>query len=306
MMRALVTGSSGFLGSYLTELLIQRGIPVAILCRQNSDPWRIRHLLPYVTRITGDIEELEKAETAIEAFGPDTVFHLAWFGAGNEYRNDEEQIHRNLFSALALLKLAIRIKCSTWIGVGSQAEYGPSNCIVSETSPTRPSTMYGAVKLSTYLLTRQIALAAGIRHSWVRPFSAYGPKDNPTWMIPYVILTLLRRQRPALTRCEQRWDYIYVTDVAEALYEVAVTPSAYGVFNLGSGTGVTLHGVVEQIRDLIDPNLPLGFGEVPYRPDQVMHLQADIEKLKAATQWCPIVPLGIGLASTVAWYRDAA
>jgi nucleoside-diphosphate-sugar epimerase len=94
-----------------------------------------------------------------------------------------------------------------------------------------------------------------------------------------------------------------VTDVAEALYEVAVTPSAYGVFNLGSGTGVTLHGVVEQIRDLIDPNLPLGFGEVPYRADQVTHLQADVRRLREATGWAPRTALDDGLRRTIAWHR---
>ena len=60
----------------------------------------------------------------------------------------------------------------------------------------------------------------------------------------------------------------------------------------------------ESIRDAIDPSLPLGFGEVPYRPDQVMHLEANVTALSRATGWKPQIPLEQGLADTVAWHRN--
>jgi nucleoside-diphosphate-sugar epimerase len=66
----------------------------------------------------------------------------------------------------------------------------------------------------------------------------------------------------------------------------------------------TIKSIIERIRDLIDTNLPFGFGEVPYRPDQIMHLQADISRLKQATGWAPQVSLDEGLRRTVAWFRE--
>jgi nucleoside-diphosphate-sugar epimerase len=137
--------------------------------------------------------------------------------------------------------------------------------------------------------------------------------DTATHMLPTLIETLLRRERPALTACEQQWDYLYIEDAAEALYQAAMTqaamtqaamtPAASGIFNLSSGSATSLLNVVTRVRDLIDPALPLGIAEVPYREGQVMHLEGSIERLSAATGWQPRVSLEEGLARTVAWHR---
>lgn len=300
-----MTGATGFVGAHLTELLIRQGEQVAILCRASSDAERLRDVLPHVTRITGDLLYLQAVADSIRAFAPDVVFHLAWHGVGNSHRNDEEQVDKNFYSSLALLRLAREIGCRAWIGLGSQAEYGPQNRIVDENAGTNPTTLYGTTKLCTCLLAQQLAAAApGLRFAWLRLFSAYGPKDNPDWMIPYLIQTLRRGEKPALTRGDQRWDYVYVEDAAEAIYQTALTPDAEGVFNLGSGEAYPLRQIVTMIRDVINPELPIGFGEVPYRPDQVMHLQADVTKLRRMTGWIPRTRLSDGIEKTIAWYAN--
>jgi UDP-glucose 4-epimerase len=117
---------------------------------------------------------------------------------------------------------------------------------------------------------------------------------------------LLAGARPRLTRGEQRWDYLYVEDAARAIYEAAVKSEAQGVFNLGSGEAVSLRHILELVRDLVDPSLPLGFGEIPYRPDQSMRLETSIDRLRAATGWKPRVSLDEGLRRTVEWHKSRA
>jgi nucleoside-diphosphate-sugar epimerase len=301
-MRALVTGATGFVGSYLTRLLLSRGEAVAVLRRPESNVWRIKDVLTEVTQIEGDLLRVSGIRQQLSDFAPDTIFHLAWYGVSNRYRNDEAQIRNNLDGSLDLLRLARETGCHVFVGLGTQAEYGPQQRVLDEDAPTNPTTLYGAVKLCTYLLAQQLAAEYGVRFAWLRLFSSYGPKDNPDWMVPYLIGALQRGERPALTRGEQRWDYIYVEDVAEAIYLTALAEAAKGVFNLGSGQSYILRDIVEQIRDLINPALPLGFGEVPYRPDQVFHLQANISKLRRATGWQPRTALADGLRQTVEWY----
>jgi nucleoside-diphosphate-sugar epimerase len=143
-----------------------------------------------------------------------------------------------------------------------------------------------------------------MRFAWLRLFSAYGPMDDSGWMIPSLIQQLLRRERPLLTAGTQLWDYLYVADAARAIAQVALTPQASGMFNLGSGRPETIRSVAERIRDAIDPKLPLGLGEVPFRPDQVMHLEADIGRLRATTGWSPEIDLNEGLRRTIAWFRE--
>lgn len=304
-MRALITGASGFVGSCLARLMVEAGETVAIIHRPESDLWRVGDVLGRLRCIQGDLLTLNDAAGAIRDFAPDTVFHLAWYGVGNKHRNEEGQIDKNIISSLELLRIGRAAGCKTFVGLGSQAEYGPHGAMIDETAATNPTTLYGAAKLSAYLLCKAIAEASGIRFAWLRIFSAYGPKDNPDWMIPYMIRTLLKRQRPSLTAGEQKWDYVFVEDAARAIYEVARHENASGAFNLGSGQVSMIRSIQERVRDLIDPSLPLGLGEVPYRPDQVMHLQADITRLRQLAGWEPKVPLDEGLRRCVEWYRTS-
>jgi len=301
-MRILVTGATGFLGAHLLKQLSAEDVSVAILIRPQSNRWRIEHLDINFIKIIGDLKQPHIISDAIKNFAPDIVIHLAWSGVLSRYRNAQLQLD-NLFNNLALLRIASEAGCRTWIGLGSQAEYGPLNTRIKEDAPTRPSTLYGITKLCTCLLSQYLCAQLNMRFVWLRLFSTYGPADNPSWLIPYVILTLLHGERPALTTGEQRWDYLYVEDAARAIWQVATNPAAQGIFNLGSGEAYTVRSIVERIRDIIDPSLPLGFGEVPHRPDQIMHLQADISRLERVTGWSPQVSLDEGLRRTVEWFQ---
>jgi UDP-glucose 4-epimerase len=302
-MRILLTGATGFVGSHLLRRLVDAGRhEVAALVRPGNNRGRIPDLVGRFTPIEGDLAGLGAVEASCAAFEPEAVVHLAWSGVGNRSRNDPRQAD-NVRQVLDLVELARRIGTRHWIGLGSQAEYGPCAGAIDEQTPTRPTTLYGVTKLCGGLLAGRLCAEHGMRFAWLRLFSSYGPGDDPQWMIPYLMLTLLRGGRPALTWAEQRWDYIYVADVAEAIARVAETPGAAGVYNLGSGAAHALRDIIERIRDRIDPHLALGFGEVPYRPDQVMHLQPDIGRLRRELGWSAAVGLDEGLERTLEWYR---
>jgi UDP-glucose 4-epimerase len=302
--RCLVTGATGFLGSYLVRLLLENDCQVAVLMRSASNPWRIREMLPRLTVIPGDLTTIQQSEDDLRAFSPDVVFHLAWNGVGNRFRNEPAQIDWNLFGSLKLLETAREAGCRCWVGLGSQAEYGDHNGVFSESLPDAPNTMYGAVKHCVRLLSERLCHSFDMRFIWMRLFAVYGPGDDPSHLIPYATRSLLQGQRPALTSGEQLWDYLYVEDAASAIWGAANERAAQGVLNLGSGMGRSVRSVVEEIRDLIDPTLDLGFGEVAYGPRQIMHLQADISRLVSTTGWVPRTDLSDGLRRTVAWQRS--
>ena len=154
-------------------------------------------------------------------------------------------------------------------------------------------------------LLRGLAIRDAVNVVWLRLFSSYGPRENPGTLMPYLIRSFLNRERPALTKCEQIWDFIYIDDVAAAVLAAAGS-TASGVFNLGSGQARSLRDVVTSLRDHIDPTLAVGFGDIAYRPDQVMHLEANITALTTATGWQPEMPIDEGLRRTVDWFRTAA
>jgi len=118
-------------------------------------------------------------------------------------------------------------------------------------------------------------------------------------MISSVIDQLLRGQKPALTEGIQKWDYLYSEDAARAFLLLAKHGVHGKVYPLGSGEAKELKEYICQVRDQININLPLGFGEIPYGPLQVMHLQADISSLMTDVGFIPHVSFETGIKNTI-------
>jgi len=303
-MRCFVTGATGFLGSHLVRLLLDKGNEVCVLIRPHSNHWRIKDVFSKLKVIFGDIAAVKQYSDEIKSFKPDIVFHLAWHGGNSyKYQNDPSQIFSNFYGSLELLQITKEVGLQRWIGVGTSAEYGKYEKIYTESLTPMPNTLYGISKYFTCMSTQKLCELYGIDFIWFRPFWIYGPYDDLLRMLPSLIINFLCGERPSLTLGEQRWDYLYVEDAVEAIWRAATTTTAHGIFNLGSGESHTIKSIVELVRDLIDPSLPIGFGEVPYRLDQTMHLQADISRLNQATGWLPGVNLYDGLRRTVEWFQ---
>lgn len=302
-MRCLVTGASGHLGSHVTERLVLDGADVTVLAREESDLWRLDGVLDRVRVLRASLSDVARIGPAIKRAAPEAVFHLAWQGVTSDSREAPEQLTVNVRGSLELFETVREAGCRVFVGVGSQAEYGPQDSALTEETPTRPVTAYGVAKLCAGLLTGKLCELAGVRHVWLRLLATYGPKDDERHLIPTVTRALLRNERPRLTRGEQTWDYLYVEDAAWAVCLAAATPGASGVYNLGSGRAASVRSVIERVRDLIDPRLELGFGELPYAPGQSMRLEASVERLRRATGWEPQVSLDEGLRRTVEWHR---
>lgn len=297
-MRIFLTGATGFLGSKILRRVLCDGHTAAILVGPESNRRRIEDCLERTTLLDGRMEDVDGWRGALESFQPQIIIHAAWRGVANTDRNDPRQAE-NIAPTTRLAALSAELGTAGFVGLGSQAEYGVVNGPIDETAPTRPTTLYGMSKLAARQLCGAICAQSGMRFSWVRVFSTYGPGDNNGWLVPYVLSALRNGERPILTRCEQKWDYLYGDDAASAIAAVAVTDRADGVLNLGSGQAPPLKETVELLRDIAAPGAALGFGELPFRNDQVMHLQADIERLTKATGWTPRWSLCEGLTETV-------
>jgi nucleoside-diphosphate-sugar epimerase len=153
-------------------------------------------------------------------------------------------------------------------------------------------------------MTRILCEQKAMEHIWVRICSVYGPYDGENTMVMSLIGKLLRGERPALTGGEQLWDYLYAADAGRALALLQDKGISGRIYCLGSGQARPLLSYIEDIRDSIDPNAGLGVGEVPYAPNQVMHLCADITALTEDTGFTPEYTFARGIQETIAWYRQ--
>lgn len=301
-MKLFITGASGFVGASTVRSALGYNLKVLVHGRPGRPAPRLDGVSGYVERLEIDLSDEVGLTAALRQHRPDAVIHLAWSGVRNTQHALRAQFDENLAAACSLARAAAASGITSFLGMGSQGEYG-RDTIRNEYSLPQPTTPYGASKVAAYFLTRQIAMDSGMRHVWMRLFSTYGPDDNDCWLIPTLIRSMLAGQRPEMTLGTQSCDWLHVDDTAEAILATILRPDASGIYNLGSGIAMRVRDVAEMIRDLAAPGMQLVFGERAYSPDQIMFIQANIARLRADVGWEPRIPLREGLMRTVDWYR---
>ncbi len=300
---AVVTGPTGAIGIALCEKLLRENVTVYAVCRPGSS--RIKDLPKAAALhvVECDAKELATLPQKMEGVSVDAFFHFAWAHTIGQGRNDMPAQIENIQSTIDAVRAAKALGCQVFLGAGSQAEYGRVEGLLKSDTPAFPENGYGMAKLCAGQMSRVEAKALDLDHVWVRILSVYGPHDGPMTMISGTIRKLLAGERPALTAGIQRWDYLYAGDAADAFYLAACHGRNGAVYPLGSGQAMPLKDYIIQMRDAIDPALPLGLGEVPYGPLQVMHLQADISALQADTGFAPKTPFAEGIRRTMDWVK---
>lgn len=314
-----ISGATGSIGMALIKKCIREKVKVYVLLRPDSGRAdRVQKLM----QEAGDLVEIIPADLCdfarmaaedsqvIDLSTVDVFYHFAWAGTFGDSRNNMELQAANEQYALDAVRLARRMGAKAFIGAGSQAEYGRVEGMLTADTPTNPENGYGIYKNRAGQSTRELAHELGMSHVWTRILSVYGPFDGKDTMIMSTISKLLRGEKPSLTKGEQIWDYLFSEDAGNAMYMLgdgAVKENTVldgHTFVIGSGIGRPLREYIEIMRDAINPKLPLGLGEVPYGPKQVMHLQADISELNAATGFVPHVSFEDGIRRTIEYVKS--
>jgi len=295
-LKVLITGASGFVGSYICKVFAEAGWDVSALVRTAGEPERLKALGIKVNVVVGNLEDYEKVDSILNFVKPAVIIHAAWGGVANYDRNEFVQVS-NIYTSSYLLKASIKNDVKRFIGIGSQAEYGPCEGIIKESQKELPTTLYGETKLATYKILKQICKGSEIQLDWVRIFSTYGPLDNEHWLIPSVYKKLLIKEEMKLTPGRQLWDYLYIEDAALAFLKIVENDGQGNLYNLGSGTAFELRDIIGVMTERLHLDSSfLKWGAIDYRLDQVMHLQADINNLREIG-WTPTTTLDEGFSN---------
>ena len=251
-------------------------------------------------------EPTERWASVIAELAPDTVLSLEWSGVAGVDKNDVAQ-WGNLDRLGELIDASAAAGVGRFIGVGSQAEYGPRSDTISESDPSAPVTEYGRAKAAAAELLHERADAAGMDWVWARVFSTYGPLDHPYWVLPQLAAAMLRGERVPLTDGRQLWSYLCGPDAGSAFATLVGAAGAHGIYNLGHPHAPALRGTVERFAaELVQASqqplspAPLDFGAIPHGPTSVMKLQPDVTRL-SQLGWTPRIDLEAGLSMTAAW-----
>ncbi len=303
MKKIIITGPTGSIGLALIQKCIQNNIEVTAVCRPGSD--RIKRIpqSANVHVVECPLNQLAELEKQLEK-GYDVFYHFGWDGTFGNSRNNMHGQLTNIQYTLDAVELADRLQCRTFIGAGSQAEYGRVEGTLSAETPANPENGYGIAKLCAGQMSRILCGQKNIRHIWTRILSIYGPGDGETTMVMSTIGKLLKGEVPDFTKSEQMWDYLYSEDAAKALFLLGDKGQAGKTYCIGSGQAKPLREYIEAIRDLVHPGAALGIGNIPYSDKQVMYLCADIQELKNDTGFSADYTFEDGVRKTVEWYKE--
>jgi nucleoside-diphosphate-sugar epimerase len=302
-MTILVTGASGFIGSFIAGHLAGQGHKVIVPTRSIDRCWRLEKRKE-ISVIEGDLRDYAFAEGLYQRHRPEAVVHTAWEGMTRDKREDPTQIN-NLIVMESLLRLTGAYGCSLFIGFGSQAEYGVYNKEVDEEALTKPQDLYGIYKLSAGHLGQWYARKYGFNYAWLRLFSSFGPKDTENYIIPYAIRSFLMQEAPRLSACDQHWDYLYVKDIARMVAKVIEKQGKFNdMYNLSSGHAYRLRDVIEMVKDLTRSKIEPQFGALPQSANGLTYLKGSNRKFQETFGHETLTGISQALQETVEWYRE--
>ena len=312
--KVLVTGAGGFIGSHLTEMLLQRGCRVRALVRYNSkNSWgwldnpecRADSNLEIVA---GDIRDAYGVMEAMQ--GCDVVFHLAaLIGIPFSYHSPDTYVDTNIRGTLNVLQAARHLKSERVVVTSTSEVYGTAKYVpIDEDHPFQGQSPYSATKIGADRLAESFYRSFNVPVIIARPFNTYGPRQSARAIIPTLITQLLSgRKRIQVGSLDPTRDFNFVLDTAAGFIALASSDRAVGQeVNIATGEEYSIRQMAETLIQEIDPEATLIGDEVRVRPaaSEVMRLCGANAKIKSLTGWRPTHTLRQGLLATVEWFRN--
>lgn len=294
-MRVVITGASGFVGSWATLAFLNEGFEVHAVSRGVNRFDSIAHEQLHLH--TSSSSEWAKL---IKVISPDFVIHCDWAGVQNSEKDSDSQ-SENVFRWHAMAQTEINVGVKKSIFIGSQAEYGGILGVIPEDStPSSPITKYGVAKVNARQKLEMLYATSTSQFLWARLFSTYGALDDGSWLVPSCFQALLRGDSFRLSSGKQRWNYIHGADVGRALVASVKADELEGIVNISAVESVSIHDLVSQIGEFVGNKSVLSFNKNPVQeiPD-VLPINIKLANIG----WGPTIDLSRGLELTMNWIK---
>lgn len=328
----LVTGADGFVGSHLTEMLLDLGARVHVFVRGTSSGFlnNIGHLRDRLVVHRGDLTDQETVLRALKALrsegGKPVIFHLAAQAhVGESWARPYETIATNLLGTLNLLRSVVDLDLDIhkFDTAGSSEEYGniseemrqqyrldSQGLILDERSPVNPISVYATSKLAADFLSRSFFQAYGLPVVVTRMFNNYGPRQSPRFVTGAIITQALSSDVIRLGYVQAKRDFCFVKDGAMGHMHAALLGKPGDVYVYGYGQNVS---ILEWLHMIIDIGRQEGYwgpktvetdtpGLARLGKSEVLELRVDYGKLHALTGWKPRYTWEQGLRETIRWW----
>lgn len=312
-MKVLITGGAGFVGSHLTEHLVELGAKVKAFVRYNSrNDWGLLELLPkgklaQVEVIMGDLKDSDAVRQATKDV--EIVFHLgSLIAIPYSYIHPRETIETNVLGTLNVLTAARENGVEKVIHASTSEVYGTAQYVpMDEKHPLQGQSPYSASKIGADMIAESFYRSFEVPVTIIRPFNTFGPRQSARAVIPTIISQALTGEQIYLGSLHPTRDYTYIDDVVEAFIKVAESPNSIGeIINIGSNFEVSIGDIARKVTALVGRNKEIVTEPRRVRPErsEVERLWCDNSKAKKLLGWQPRIRFDEGLKITVEWISD--
>lgn len=302
MNKVVVVGANGFIGSHLCLHLAAQGYQVIALV-QKGFPYDYLKNKDNIICLDFSFDDLHLLNGNPNFEGATMLYHLAWAGVSTTFKNEAITQAQNILYGIKILEFADTNEIRRVIVPGSASEYACGKGIIDGHNIPAPSDLYSAAKVATRYVCQTYARQHNIQFLWATITSIYGPGRNDNNLITYAIKTLLQGEKPSFTGLEQQWDYLYIDDLMSALQAIGEKGIDGKIYPVGSGEHKQMAEYVKILRDKIDPSLPLGIGDLPYKNKTIDNQVLDISALKADTGFAPRYTFEQGIDLTINYFK---
>lgn len=314
MKKVLVTGADGFIGSHLTESLLEKGYDVRAFAYYNSfNTWGWLDTLPKdklkeIDVFTGDIRDPNGVRTAME--GVEEVFHLAALIAiPFSYHSPDSYVDTNIKGTLNVLQAARQLETSRILVTSTSEVYGTAQYVpIDEKHPYQGQSPYSATKIGADRLAESFYRSFNMPISIVRPFNTFGPRQSARAVIPTIITQLLAgKEEIKLGSLTPTRDFNYVKDTAAGFIAIAESDKTIGEeINIATQQEISIGDLAKEIIRQINPDAKIVCDEQRLRPEksEVNRLLGSNEKLKSLTDWKQRYTFEQGIEETISWIRE--
>jgi len=312
--KVLVTGSGGFIGSHLTEELMELGADVRAMIHYNSDnTWGNLELIPQETKrelevIAGDIRDPFFIQKAVK--NCDIVLHLAALIAiPYSYMAPKEYFDTNVNGTLNVMQACLAEGVEKVVHTSTSEVYGTARYVpIDEGHPLQGQSPYSASKIGGDKIAESYYMSFDLPVATLRPFNTFGPRQSARAVIPTIIAQMLSgKSKLELGSIAPVRDFSYVTDTAKAFIKVAESRDTVGtVVNSGTGEGYTIGEVAHKIKEITQSKAEIVTDEKRIRPEksEVMQLICSNKKILKLADWKPENTFEEGLSETVEYMKE--
>ena len=301
MEKVIITGADGFVGSYTVAHFLKEGKTV-LAVDMGAEPKRL-DIHPNLTYLQCDITDIEEMLSKIPHNTYDTLTHFAWAGSAGEARMDYNLQMQNALNTVECVKAAKQLGCQRFVCAGSIMEYEVEAAIHSQGSHPGMGYIYGMGKHIAHCMCKSVAANIGIDLLWPMITNAYGVGEFSPRFVNTTLRKIITGEPLQFTAATQNYDFVYVSDVAKAFYQVAEKGKPFCEYMIGSGNARPLKDFILEMVAACGPESKPLFGDVPFTGTNMPLSTFAIDAIKKDCGFTPDVSFSEGTKMTMDWLK---